>query len=156
MKISGLDDDVNEPLAPPPTLMPSVAERFPIVTTSVHTPFPVGFTVYVAGSDVEFVVIVATEPQPNGSTVGNGGFAVLDVIVNVCVPAPGPANASELGDTDTELLGPGPGPGPGPGLTGVEPLLPPPQAERHSTAPTTAKNGCRRESIEPDLLATFG
>ena len=41
---------VNEPPVPPPTLMPSVADRFPMVTTSEHRPLPCGVTVYVAGS----------------------------------------------------------------------------------------------------------
>ena len=121
-----------------------------------HTPLPCGVTVYVAGRAVDVVVIVATGLQPNWSMVGNGGFGVVELTVNVCAPAPGPLNASELGVTATELVGgltPGGSVGP---VTGVELLLPPPHAERHSTAPATAKNGCKRESIEPDLLATFG
>jgi hypothetical protein len=150
---------VNVPPDAPPTLMPSVADRFPIVTTSVHTPLPVGVTVYVAGNVVDVVVIVATEPHPNWSTVGAGAFGVEELIVNVCAPAPAPVNASVLGVTDTELLvpvPPPPPPPPGGTETGVPLLLPPPQAERHNAAPTTAKNGRKRESIEPDLLATFG
>jgi hypothetical protein len=119
---------------------------------------PFGVTVYVAGRLVEVVLIVTTGAQPNWSIVGSGALGVVELTVKVCAPLPAPANASELGVTETELaggVGPGPGESVGP-VTGVELLLPPPQAERHSTAPTTAKIGCKRESIEADLLATFG
>ncbi len=147
MNVSGFALVVNEPPEPPPTLMPSDADRFPIVTTIAHTPLPVGVTVYVAGSVVELVVIDATGLQPNWSMVGNGGFGVVELTVKACAPVPGPVNASELGATATELAGGGgPGGNVGP-VTGVELLLPPPHAERHSTAPTTAKSGCKRESI---------
>jgi hypothetical protein len=113
--------------------------------------------VYVAGSFVDVVLIDTTGLQPNGSIVGSGAFAVVELTVNVCAPAPGPVNASVLGETATEFE---PGTGPLVGVTvgkptGEELLLPPPQAERHNAAPATAKNGCKRESIEPDLLATF-
>jgi hypothetical protein len=84
-------------------------------------------------------------------------LGVVELTVNVCAAVPGPLNASELGITATELAGGG-GPGgvvdPPPPL-GVVLLLPPPQAERHSAAPATAMNGCKRESIEPNLLVTF-
>jgi len=156
VNVNGFADVVNDPPEPPPTLMPSVADRFPIVKTNVQTPFPCGVTVYVAGSVVELVLIDATGLQPNGSIVGSGAFAVVELTVNVCAPAPGPLNASVLGETATEFE-----PGTGP-LVGVpigekdgEELLLPPHAERHSAAPATATNGCNRESIEPDLLATF-
>src|SRR5947209_14986172 len=140
---------VNVPPEAPPTLMPSVAERFPMVNTNVHTPLPVGVTVYVAGSVVDDVVIVATGPQPNGSIVGSGALAVVEVTVNVWAPAPGPLNPRLLGVTATEFA-PGTGPlvGVGPGTMTVDepPLLPPPQPARNTTAPTTAKNGRKRES----------
>jgi hypothetical protein len=157
VKIIGLDVVVNDPPAPPPTLMPSVADRFPIVKTNVQAPFPIGVTVYVAGSVVEFVVMETTGLHPNGSIVGSGAFAVVELTTNVCAPLPAPVNARLLGVTATEFE-PGTGPLVGGAVgktTGAEPLLPPPQADRQSAAPTTAKNGCKRESIEPDLLAMF-
>jgi hypothetical protein len=91
--------------------------------------------------------------------VGKGALGVVELTVNVCAAVPGPLNASELGITETELAGGG-GPGgvmfdPPPPPLGVELLLPPPQAERHSAAPATAMSGCKRESIEPNLLVTF-
>jgi hypothetical protein len=83
-------------------------------------------------------------------------LGVVELTVNVCGAVPGPVNASELGITETELAGGGgPGAGVDPPPAGVELLLPPPQAERHSAAPATAMSGCKRESIEPNLLVTF-
>jgi hypothetical protein len=157
VNVSGLAEVVNDPPEPPPTVMPSVADRFPIVNTNVQTPFPCGVTVYVAGSVVDVVLMEATGLQPNGSIVGSGAFAVVELTVNVCVPDPAPVNARLLGTTATEFAPIG---GPLVGVdvgtkTGVEPLLPPPQADRHSATPAMAMSGCKRESIEPDLLASF-
>jgi hypothetical protein len=89
--------------------------------------------------------------------VGSGAFAVVELTVNVWAAAPGPLNDRLLGVTATEFE---PGTGPLVGVAvgptiGADPLLPPPQADRHSAAPATKKNERKRESIEPDLLATF-
>jgi hypothetical protein len=157
VNVSGFAEVVNDPPEPPPTVMPSVADRFPMVNTNVQTPLPCGVTVYVAGSVVDVVLMDATGLQPNGSIVGSGAFAVVELTVNVCVPEPAPANERLLGTTATEFepMG-GPLVGDDVGTkTGVEPLVPPPQADRHSAMPATAMNGCKRESIEPDLLASF-
>src|SRR5947209_6737663 len=125
------------------------SEFAPSTTENVHEPTAVGDTVNCCGE---------APPPPVGSIVGSGALAVVEVTVNVWAPAPGPLNPRLLGVTATEFA-PGTGPlvGVGPGTMTVDepPLLPPPQPARNTTAPTTAKNGRKRESIAPDLLATF-